>query len=270
MTSRYVVFQYLPDPATDERINFGVATADESGFYARFLRDWGRVKSFGGADVTFLQQFARKIQTDAPSLFGEGDANLFFEKAPTSWINTIQVTPPRASTKPAKDLLDYAAKRFLRSRVRQQRGRDRRWVRKVTQDVVVNALLREGIDDAHEIVQRRAVDGAVERHEFDVTIKNGQLELAALALSFEKQSVADLQREYASAAWALEDVHRHESAIPLAVVMLPPASGTSKTYEQARHVFEQLKARPVSEPELDEWADEVAKRLAAPAKPRTR
>ena len=87
------------------------------------------------------------------------------------------------------------------------------------------------------------------------------LELAALTLSFEKQSAHELQREYASAAWALEDVHKRDPAIPLAVVMRPPASGTSKTYDQARHVFGALKARPVSQPELDDWAAEVAESI---------
>lgn len=265
MTSRYVVFQYLPDPATDERINFGVASQDDSGFYAKFLRDWRRVKSFGGADVAFLQQFARELEArgDGPSLFSDADVELYFETAP-SWINTIQVTQPRASTKPADELLDFAARRFLRARVKQPRGRDRRWVRRQTHEAVVNALATAGVDNAHKIVGKQvSVEGTVESHEFDVTIENGQRELAALALSFQKQSPHELQREYSSAAWALEDVRKRDPETPLAVVMLPPVSGTSKTYDQARHVFQALEARAVNEAELDEWAAEVAESIVA-------
>jgi hypothetical protein len=267
MTSRYIVFQYLPDPGTDERINFGVATQDDSGFHARFLRDWRRVKSFGSADVAFLQQFARALEasSETPSLFDDpsADARVVFDDAPNAWINTIQVTQPRASTKPADELVDYVARRFLRARVRQRRGKDRRWVRAVTHEIVTNALLTAGVDNADEIVGKQTrVEGKVESHQFDVTIANAQLELAALALSFQKQSAHELQREYASAAWALEDVHNRDPDVPLAVVMLPPASGTSKTYDQARHVFEAIQARPVSEPELDEWAAEVAESIA--------
>jgi hypothetical protein len=268
VTSRYVVFQYLPDPATDERINFGVATHDDEGFYARFLHDWRRVKSFGGADVTFLQQFARRVEASGglPSLFSDADADarLFFDEAPIAWINTIQVTRPRASTRSASELLDYVARRFLRVSVRRRRGKDRRWMRAVTHEIVVSALETAGVYNADEIVRSRvSVDGEVESHEFDLTIQNAQLALAALALSFQKQSARELQREYASAAWALEDVHKRDPDVPLAVVMMPPARGTSKTYEQARHVFEALEARAVSEPELDEWAAEVAESVVA-------
>jgi hypothetical protein len=60
-----------------------------------------------------------------------------------------------------------------------------------------------------------------------------------------------------------KDVHKRDAGVPLAVVMRPPASGTSKTYEQARHVFEALEARAVSQPELDDWAAEVAESLVA-------
>jgi hypothetical protein len=41
MPARYSVIQYLPDPATDERINFGVlAFGDGDHLYARFVRNW--------------------------------------------------------------------------------------------------------------------------------------------------------------------------------------------------------------------------------------
>jgi hypothetical protein len=268
MTSRFVVFQYVPDPATDERINFGVATHDDAGLYTRFLRDWRRVKSFGGADVSFLQQFARRVEAsgETPSLFSDpsGDTQVFFDKAPIAWINTIQVTQPRASTRSASDLLDYVARRFLRVSVQRQRGRDRRWVRAATHESVVSALETAGVENADAIVGKQvSVEGEVEKHEFDVTIQNAQVELAALALSFEKQNRYELQREYASAAWALEDVHKRDAGVPLAVVMRPPASGTSKTYEQARHVFEALEARAVSQPDLDNWAAEVAESFVA-------
>jgi len=54
------------------------------------------------------------------------------------------------------------------------------------------------------------------------------------------------------------DVRGKLKELPLAVVMLPPVKGTSKTYDQARHVFEKLQATPVSEAELPGWAREVA------------
>jgi hypothetical protein len=47
--------------------------------------------------------------------------------------------------------------------------------------------------------------------------------------------------------------------------MLPPASGTSKTYDQARRVFTALDVQPVSEPELDDWAEDIAQSIVGAA-----
>lgn len=58
---------------------------------------------------------------------------------------------------------------------------------------------------------------------------------------------------------------RRDPDVPLAVVMLPPASGTSKTYDQARRVFTALDVQPVSEPELDDWAEDIAQSIVGAA-----
>jgi hypothetical protein len=264
VSSRYVVFQYAPDPASGERINFGVAAQDDFGFYARFLRSWRRVRSFAGVDISFLQEFAQTVETSSARSLLDDPVELarpFMDEAPTSWINVIRVTTPRASTKPADDLINDVARRFLRAAPRQTRGKDRRWVRAVARETLVGALDSAGLANALELVHPGKVEGSIEEHDFDLTINNGVLSLAALTLSFQKQSATALQREYASAAWALEDVHKLSADLPLAVVMLPPARGTSKTFEQARRVFEALDARPVVENELTDWAGEVADSL---------
>jgi Protein of unknown function (DUF3037) len=111
--SRYIVFQYAPDPASGERINFGVATQDDFGFYARFLRSWHRVRSFAGTDICFLQEFARSVEALSARSPLDDPAWPFMDEASTSWINVIRVTPPRASTKPAEQLIDVIAQSFL-------------------------------------------------------------------------------------------------------------------------------------------------------------
>src|SRR5207247_645329 len=79
------------------------------------------------------------------------------------------------------------------------RGGDRRGGRRHKHEVVVDALETAGLANADRVVRKQdEVQGKVEKHELDVTIQNSQLMLAALALSFEKQSVQALQREYAS------------------------------------------------------------------------
>lgn len=268
MTSRYVVFQYVPDPLTDERINFGVATHGDEGFYARFLHDWRRVRSFAGAsDVRFLSDFARSViesSDDYPSLFADTDeaVALFLDRAPSTWINSIQVTQPRGSTKPSDKLIDDTARRFLRTSARRRRGRDRRWIRRETRELLLDALQVAGADDAQHLLRKVTVEGNIESHDFDVTVGNGRVVTAALALSFERQSAQTLQRDYASAAWAIEDVRNRDPELPLAVVMLPPVS-SSKIYDQARYVFEKLEARAVPEDDIPEWAAEVAESVVA-------
>jgi hypothetical protein len=264
--SRYVVFQFLPDPLTDERINIGVATLGPEGFYATFLRDWRRVRSFAGMDVRFLNEFADRVAgaADLPTLWTDTEAEVahLFDKAPAAWINSIQVTRPRASLRPADKLIDDVARRFLRTSPRQRRGRDRRWIRAVAYETVLGALESAGFENAEDLVhtkgRKATLQGDIEAHQFDLAVRNDTVVTAALALSFERQSPHDLHRDYSSAAWAIEDVRRSAPEVPLAVVMLPPVKGTSKTYEQARYVFERLDARPVPNDQIDEWATEVA------------
>jgi hypothetical protein len=266
VTSRYIVFQYLPDPLTDERINFGVATYGSGGLHEKFVSNWSRVRLFGDGDIGFLQEFAREVEQNADHTLladPETATRVLFEDAPASWINSIHVTAPRASTKPAGDLLDDVAHVFLRSRPRRSRAKDRRWVRQSAHAALVDAIRAAGRPQPGLQVKTSVrLPGEVEEHEFDITVENGGVELAALALSFQKQGHRELQLEYASAAWAIEDVRKRDDTLPMAVVMLPPVKGTSKTYEQARHVFGALEARPVAEPELHDWAADVARELA--------
>src|SRR5215204_5185211 len=104
MASRYSVIQYLPDPATDERINFGVLAYGGGEAYARFVRDWRRIRGFGGQDTLFLREFARDVEASTSSqgrlpLFGAEtlDPDELILSVGT-WKNSIQLTEPRAST----------------------------------------------------------------------------------------------------------------------------------------------------------------------------
>jgi hypothetical protein len=146
---------------------------------------------------------------------------LLFEVGPSKWINSIQFTRPRASTKPADELADDVAKRFLKARVSRTRARDRRWVRAHGYRSVIAALEAAGIDQPEELVRKQQpIKGRIESHVFDLVAGNGKTVTAALALSFEGQTPAALQREYSSAAWTLEDVRSEEADLPLAVSCL--------------------------------------------------
>jgi len=121
MASHYTVVQYVPDPATDERINVGVLTYGDGQIRCRFLRDWRRVEQFGGEDIGFLRDLARDIQTAAgaqPTLFAMPGAGRLDEETLRRmigrWRNSVQFTPTRASLLKPAELLDDVAGRFLR------------------------------------------------------------------------------------------------------------------------------------------------------------
>lgn len=62
MVSYYTVVQYYPDPIADERINIGVMAFGDGRVRSRFIQDWRRVEQFGGEDISFLHDFARRAE----------------------------------------------------------------------------------------------------------------------------------------------------------------------------------------------------------------
>jgi hypothetical protein len=228
------------------------------------------LRPLSDADIAFLREFAHRVTAvldDQQALWPGGagfDAGVLFDHAPSDWINTIQVTPARASMKSSEALIDDVARQFLRAPSRQHRSRDRRKARALAYESLTQALGSSGVPDPATLVKTRLeVEGHVEKHEFDLAVENGRLVTAALALSFEGRSLRDLSRDYSAGAWAIEDVRKTHETLPLAVVMLPPVSGASKTYDQARHVFDALDARTVPEDEIEAWATEVAASVVA-------
>jgi hypothetical protein len=269
MASRYSVIQYLPDPLSDERINVGVVAFDDKAVFSRFIRNWRRVSAFSsGADITFLQEFARRFDVkDARQLVLEGVESPAItgetvEAASRSWINSIQFSIPRASTRPAEDLVDDIAKRFLREYAptpRHKRGRDRRAAAAIAAHEIEAALKGAGGKHAEGLLKRRIkVQGKLDEHELDVGIANGRLLLGVLGLSFEAGSSREVMKELSAVAWAIDDVHESDPALDMAVVILPPKSRAGKTYDRAIHVIEGLNAQPVPEEEVHKWAPRAA------------
>jgi Protein of unknown function (DUF3037) len=263
MTSRYSVIQYLPDPATDERINIGVLAFGDEEMHARFVRDWRRVTSFGGPEVGFLKGFARQVEASTAAQRGllegqEGLDQAALEAAAGEWLNSIQVTAPRASTLAPEPLVEDVARRFLRQTIAPaKRGRDRRAAAGAASRSLVAALRVEGSRKPERYLRRNeVVQGSLDAHEFDVALANGSPKLGVLAMSFELRSPNELSREVGANAWTIDDV-TNALDLEIAVVALPPRS-QSKTYDHAVNLFESLGADVVPEPEIDDWASDVA------------
>lgn len=268
MPSTYSVLQYLPDPLTDERINFGVVVVGDGEVHTRFVRRWQRIGSFGTGDVKFLRDFARGLEsTDVGQLVIPGAKGPALNEEVLSalaakWINSIQVTPPRASTRSAGDLVDDIARRFLRDmQPRRRRVRDRRAAVALAAERMEEALGAEGGKRAQRLLRRDvAVQGTIEDHEFDLGLANGQILLGVLGLSFESQSPQDSLRNLHAAAWTIDDTKSANPDLPLAVVMLPPKT-RSNAYDRALRVFDALDVEPVPEDQVDTWAPEAARAI---------
>src|SRR3954466_11346660 len=106
MAAHYTVVQYLPDPLTGERSNIGVIAFNGLHVRCRFLRDWHRVRQFGGTDVGFLLDFADRLKDSEGQLALTGmdlrtqpfqlDEDAIRRMA-GSWSNSIQFSEPKAS-----------------------------------------------------------------------------------------------------------------------------------------------------------------------------
>ena len=105
MVSYYTVVQYYPDPITDERINIGVMVFGDGQLRSHFLQDWRRVEQFGGEDISFLYDFARRAEAwDETTL----------KDCMTRWTRSIQFREPLPSLREPEKLLDEKARLFLR------------------------------------------------------------------------------------------------------------------------------------------------------------
>lgn len=264
--SFYTVVQYVPDLVADERVNVGVLVFQGNLIRSHFLRSWKRVQAFGGEDVTFLRDLVQRVKewsSDELTLPGTEPSLGLNEQAlmrlTAEWRNAVQFTPPRGSVLAPDQLLTDVASRFLREQVRQKpRFRDRPTAAKLAAAKLRYALQARLGEQAKAMLKRNLrIPGALDEHLFDVTVMNGEIRLAAQALSFEGPHTPALEREVKASAWAVDDIRNRTRELELAVVALPPRT-RSKTYDHAAHVITELGATFVAEQETDAWANHVA------------
>lgn len=270
MSTLFTIVQYVPDTLADERMNIGVIVVEGGQIEGRFLRQWNRVRTFGGEDISFLREFAERVNKwtpDHPEIPGLA-AGVRLDKEGLQeivgrWHNSIQFTPLRASLSPREQLLDELSAQYLRHAPRKRVGfRDRRRAAQIAFRELEDAFLPVlGLDTKAKIARNASIQGKLDEHDFDVSVQNGMPYLAAHGLSFEGPHSKDLEKEIDATAWSIDDVKSANADLELAVVVLPPKSSTSKTFVRAVHVFEGLKAQVVEEDEAESWAQERAKQL---------
>jgi len=273
MTSTYSIVQYVPDPIADERINVGAIVVSGDKVWSKFTQNWSRAKHFGGRQTEFLENFAETFERVSGDelLITERDGQKHFneevlKRIAGSWVNSIQLTSPRASTQSPNELLDLVCKKFLHAEDLAQHVvpvahlahapsvRTRSQAARITQSIVKKALSRRLGSKAKGLLKKKfTIPGELDTHQFDVSVVNGTAYLAAHALSFEVPGTR-LDNDIKIAAWAMDDVRNADSDLPLAVLALPPKD-QDDSYSHAREIFKGLKAEFLTEKEFEPWAE---------------
>ncbi len=275
MVTYYTVVQYLPNPLSGERMNVGLIGWGSGRIAARFIDDWRRVQSFGGEDIEFIRDFARRVGEAAeerqPMLTGLGDSPRLDEerlkKIVGSWTHSVQFSEPRTSLKSPEEVLNELGPIFLRATHRRaQKGRDRRAAAALLAHSVWTSVAQVVERPAHELLKRSyPIKGRLDDHPFDVVIANGKPFFAAQGLSFEIADTRTLDNEFQATAWAITDVRSGRRDFPLAVLTLPP-KGRSALFDRAQKVFSGLGAQVAeSGEEVEKWAKRLARKALAPA-----
>lgn len=268
MPSKYALIQYSPDPSSDERLNIGVIAWDAVGAHVVFIESWERARLFGGQDVAFLREIAQSMESRLPDeigLLADGPTDELVER----WIGdvalSVQLTPAQGAPEDAKKLVASLAARFLYSPPpKAKKGRDRRTAASHAYRAVKAAVGAKASKGARPQVRFRSLlKGKLNEHRFDLVLSDGKPLAAVAALSFEGRSKTRLQREVDAAAWALDDVHRLDEKMPLAVFVLPPTNPEAEqVFLAASKTFNGLGAKVMKdETALARWATRHAGRL---------
>ncbi len=270
MVTRFTVVQYIPDPIAGERMNCGIIAWREGRIFAKFVRNWRRLRTFGGEGIDFLRDFADRVLEvvsgvmEIPGIGGERLDQEQLEKIIGRWVNSIQFSPPQSSLKAPDQVVEELAPIFLRERgPTRRRSRDRRAAAALAVRSISTGLEKRRVGLSDQFLKKNhTVQGKVDTHTFDVVLTNGKPFLAAQGLSFEVLESRTLLREVEATAWVIDDVRHSHPRLPLAVLALPPRKKTHEDiFDRARRIFADLRASVVMEDQADAWAKKIARKV---------
>jgi hypothetical protein len=269
MASRYAVFQYVPDPISGERVNFGVVVYSDDAVRVRFIKRWSRVRNFAGKDVAFLREFAARISESAdPSMMLTDVGPVIrlneelIQRMTERWMHSIQVTEPKASTLPVPELLKLISGRVLREASSTKEGTvPRRAAAEAAISGVRAALQEERIDLARELLQPGGVlRGELTDNKFDAVVQNGTPVLAAHGISFQKsQEAPQIAFSVNAVSFMLSDVRHRYPEMPLALVAIPPRFDVTGEYERAQQICAGLHVDVIGPDGVEGWARPVVR-----------
>ncbi|MBD2150430.1 DUF3037 domain-containing protein [Pseudanabaena sp. FACHB-1277] len=274
MASQYSVIQYVPNPIADERINIGVLAFNDQVVRVHFLQNWKRVKQFGNEDVSFLREFADRMEESAArgSFFLEDVSKDIPKhqqiiKVARGWMNSIQFTEPCGSLLDVDSLLEDAAETYLieienieDNLPKKIFPRDRKVASKIANKTVKQVLKELKGEQAQEYF-KTSLAGKHEGHKLDAVVANGKPYLAVHGLSFEVHSPKSVLD---ALSWAIVDVKNSYQGLPFGVLLLPPKRELrelTKAYETAIEKYEDLGAIVLKENDLEDWTNQTLAQL---------
>jgi hypothetical protein len=268
METFYSIIQYYPDPLNEERINIGFIVYSEEFLVSRFLEKWDRVKCFGQEDISFLQEFAKRVQESnsytamglpvIPERFGP---KVILEIS-KSWKNSIQITEPRLSLETPSDLIDSLNEQYLvkpKERKRSPKYQRREDIVRVAEREIKDALIhRVGPEPTVRLFRPNySIWGDADIHHFDVGVANGTPYYVAHALSFMGRDITHMERQYEATAFAVLDVRRRYESLPIGVVIAPPSENID-AYGRALKALPKLGATVIQPSEMKDWSSNMA------------
>jgi hypothetical protein len=268
MASRYSVIQYVPDPIADERINIGVVAFNNNAVRVRFVSNWERVRCFGLKDIEFLKNFAHQMKNEAEEgvlfpcdKFNELPNQERISKITQGWINSIQLTEPRASLETVDELLEDIANTYLREQNAELepkvKVRDRQAAARIVRSKTREVLKREFGDKARDLLRKDyELAGTKTNNKFDVVVANGRPYFAAHGLSFEVD-IPDTLKD--AVLWRISDIKSCHPNFPLGIFVLPPKSGQHHykqieyTYQKTIKTYKAMGAEIIQENDVEPW-----------------
>lgn len=271
MASQYSVIQYVPNPIADERINIGVLAFNDQVVRVHFLQNWKRVKQFGNEDVSFLREFADRMEESAAR------GGFFLEdgykdipkhqqiiKVARGWMNSIQFTEPCGSLLDVGSLLEDAVETYLVDTLTQKLSlRDRQVASKIA-NTTVKTVLKSRIPNEAQDYFKTSLAGRYEDHKLDAVVANGKPYLAVHGLSFE---VHPPKNVLTNLTWAIIDVKSSLDDLPFGVLVLlpqpdsPDFSELMDIYGHAVAKYSNWGAVIIEEDKLEGWTNQTLAQL---------
>ena len=269
MPTRYAVFQYVPDPISGERVNFGVVAYSDDSVRVRFVKRWSRVRNFAGKDIGFLREFASRVSESAdPSMLLTDVGPVvrlneeLIQRMSERWMHSIRVTEPKASTLGVRELLDLMTTKVLREDRSSRRGNiPRRAAADAAIAGVRAALQDQSADLALEMLKPGGIlRGELTDNKFDAVVQNGTPVLAAHGISFQKNhETPQIANSVNAISFMLSDVRHRYAEMPLALVAIPPRFDVSGEYERAQEICAGLRVDVIAPTAVEDWARPVVR-----------